>query len=230
MKGSNAYRVWLAGGVVGAVLIAILAWFVAINPQLSDTSSLQDQTDQASTQNEVLTSQVETLKRLDANRQSLIDELKSAQGALPSASGLDDFMVEVQRLAAANVVSVQSIIASNPAAVSGAATAATAGEPSAGSAAAGTTPAKSAQRGVFSITVAINAIGDEKHLNAFIGQLQQGPRRLLITALQVSAAGNATAGNTLASAQATITAQLFVQPVSSVQQQLLDKILSKPTS
>jgi hypothetical protein len=51
MSGMKGDRVWLAGGAVAGVLISALAWFMVVSPELSNASSLDEQTVASQTQN-----------------------------------------------------------------------------------------------------------------------------------------------------------------------------------
>jgi Tfp pilus assembly protein PilO len=80
-------RVWLGGGALVAVLLAVVSWFVVISPELSSASSLRAQTSDAELQNAVTQSKVTKLRLQSEQVGQLRSALAAALEALPSPAG-----------------------------------------------------------------------------------------------------------------------------------------------
>lgn len=235
MSGFKGDRIWMIGGGVAGVVITALAWFMVINPELSNAASLDQQTADSQTQNISLQSKLHRLQADNANMDALVASLREARTALPVNSDVAEFTRQLSGYASANKVSISSIIAGEPAAMTSAAPAAAA--PAAGTstsnsaAAAGTgttagatSPSPVGQLYGLPLTVAVkgSAAGDLGFLAAVQGP---GRRAALISSTQLTA-DSTKGGGTV---QLTIQLQVFVspQPPGAVDA-LLDR-LSDPT-
>lgn len=199
MNAAKNDRVWMAGGGVGAVVIAALAWFAVVSPELSNAASLDEQTVAAQTQNVTLQTKLNRLRADNANLDVLLGSLKQARTALPVETGLADFTRQLSGYASQSAVTVSGITAGEPTSVSSAGAGAV---PAAGAA---VSPAGQTFALPLTVVVKGTAANDLRFLQAV-----QGPNRraVLVSATQLT--GDATKQGT--AMQLTIQLQLFVSP------------------
>ncbi|CAN5635120.1 hypothetical protein BH10ACT8_BH10ACT8_02890 [soil metagenome] len=203
MARSAAERNWIAGGAVGSIALAALAWFVVISPQMGTTSDLKNQTADAQSANMILQAKTNKLKADNANIDSLAAELKIARQALPTDSGLPELTVQLSRQAAATGVSVVSITAGQPSVATVAAVGAKPGT-------SGATAGK-----LFSIGITLVCEAPAVRQQQFLTAIQTiGPRRVLISAVTFTPSGKSTTSSISASSTMTVTMQAFVSPQS----------------
>ena len=217
-------RLWLGGGALFAVVILLVAWFGFINPQLTSTASIRDESDSAQLQNNVLQSKNSKLKKENDNVATLRSGLAAALAALPSDGGLPVFTRQLSAQATANSVTLTSVIvgAVTPVASAGTAPAAPAADPAT---AAGVTPVASASS-LVQIPISLVATGLGKNDIAFLKAiLVTGPRRALVTASQLAPSGGAATGID-GPCTLTLTVTVFSAPLAPTAQAALQKLLS----
>jgi hypothetical protein len=222
MKMPTGDRAWIFGGIGGLLLLSVLAWFFAINPQLSHANSLRSQTDDTSTQNISLQAKTAKLAKQDADRSTLTAQLQAALGALPSDPGLPNFIRQLNAAANVSRVTVTGVTVGSTTLATG---------PSAGTNAGAASVTNSAGQ-LFSIPVTVTSLGTLSGEQAFLATAQQtGPRRVLVTSTSfIPAAGALTSS---ISGLTTMTAQLqiFVAPQSEAKvAQLQQLVTSKSAS
>jgi hypothetical protein len=200
MNAAKNDRVWMAGGGVSAVVIAALAWFAVVSPELSNAASLDEQTLAAQTQNITLQTKLNRLRADNANLDALKASLNQARAALPVDTEVADFTRQLSRYASDSGVSVSGITAGEPASVSASTSGSAA--PAAGAA---VTPAGKTFGLPLTVVVKGTAANDLRFLQAV-----QGPNRraVLVSATQLT--GDTTKRG--AAMQLTIQLQLFVAP------------------
>lgn len=216
------------------VLILLVAWFGFINPQLSSTASLREQADLAQQQNDVLQAKNNKLKKENDNVASLRTGLAAALAALPSDGGLPDFTRQLSAQATANSVTLTSVIvgavtpvaaAAAGAAPAAAATDASSAVPTPAAAPAGVKPLASTSS-LVQIPVSLVASGLGKNDIAFLKAIQvTGPRRALVTAVQLAPSGGAATGID-GPCTLTLTLTVFSAPLTSDAQAALQKLLT----
>ncbi|HEY2042921.1 MAG TPA: hypothetical protein VGH11_09610 [Jatrophihabitans sp.] len=205
-------RFWVFGGAAVAVLVAALSWLFIIGPTMSDTSSLRSQQSEAQLQNSTLTSKINSLKSQNDSIASLRTDLAAAAAALPTTSGLPDFTREITVQAVTTGVGVSNITVG----------AITPYGTSAAAAAASSNPAGK----LYAIPVTITSIGPVKNQFAFLKALQQvGPRQVLVNSTSFSPGAGSKAASIDAYSSLTTVLTVFSAPVTSAQQQQLDKLL-----
>jgi len=216
---SNQSRIWIFGTAIGCLILLVISWFFLVSPQLSNASSLNDQKAQTQSQNAVLEAKVNHLNDLSKNMGQLVGQLKEAQDAIPSGSGLSDFTRQLSVDAAQAQVKLTSVSAGGPVAVNAAPQVATAG---------GGAPATVPSTSVYSITITVIASGPTANLQAFLRRIQDiGPRRALVTSATYGATGSGGAAAGLAhGANLTAIMQIFTSPMSPDQQAAINKILN----
>ena len=114
MNALKSDRFWMLGGVLAAVVVAALAWFVAIGPELSNASSLNSQTTDAQNQNAALQVNIRKLQRQNADMTALTTALQQARSALPVDTDIAAYTRQLSTYATANHVQVTGISASSP--------------------------------------------------------------------------------------------------------------------
>lgn len=244
MKRLEDARVWVGGGVVAAVLVALAGWFLLVGPQLARAADLRDQTTQAEADSAALQAKVSGLKKQSGQLPTLIAKLTAAQAQLPPTADLSGLATQISAHADVAQVSVSDLSITGAAAVKSAAAApAAAASPSAGASEGGTagvsenapaaSPAAGAAAGqLYEVAVTVTTNGSLAHQRAFLDGLSKtGPRAVLIGATQLGAGADSgpgtSAGNGSLDSASTMTSDLtfFVAPqsataVESLRQQL----------
>ena len=214
-------RLWLCGGAIVAVLIVLLGWFYVIHPELSAASSHRDQAESARTQNIVLEGKNNKLKVQNDDAAALRAGLAAALAELPYDSGLPEFTRQVSAQATEHSMLLSSIVVGNAVPVVG---------PSTDDAGGGTTDTAAtaaASTGLVTIPITVIATGLGSSQLAFLTAIQvTGPRRALVTAVQIAPLGGGEAVGS--DAESTLTLQLttFSAPLSPAAQTELEKLLS----
>lgn len=227
-------RVWRGGAALLAVVIVLAGWFLVVDPQLSAASSARDQTVAADQQNQALQARNDDLKAKNDDHGALQAGLSAALAQLPSDGALPAFTRQLSAQATAAGVVLTSVIigAATPVAAAGgavpSAAAAAAADPSAtGAAAATPAAAPAAAPGLVQITITINATGLGRRDLAFLRAIQwTGPRRALVSALQLAPAGGDTKAGIDGQCTLTTTLTIFSAPLSPSAQADLEKLLS----
>lgn len=228
---SQTERLWLLGGGLLAALVLLVGYFLLIGPQRSETSGVNSDLASARVQNASLQQRIVSLRAQSKSMSSVRTQLAAAQRALPSTSGLPDFLRTLQSLGNSTLAKVTSVTVGAPTDVStvaagtaGTATPGTAAAPVAGSsAAAGTAAAAPTGPSVYGLTISAQVAGSPAALNQFLEQLQAvQPRAVLITQLTEGTGNPGAAGATAAGAAGSatnlqLTMQAFVAPTSAAE-------------
>ncbi|MFC4242432.1 hypothetical protein ACFOYW_03525 [Gryllotalpicola reticulitermitis] len=110
----NANRLWMLGGAVVAVAIAVLAYFVGIAPQLAQAQTAEQQKAQAQTQLQQTEVALATLKKQYASIDQLTAQLTALQQSVPGTTNVTDFVRQVQGQASATGSTITSISVGEP--------------------------------------------------------------------------------------------------------------------
>ncbi|QNK80363.1 hypothetical protein [Nakamurella sp. PAMC28650] len=226
---SQNRRLWLGGGAAVAILILVVGWFFVISPQLSATASIRDQADSAQVQNSVLQAKNSKLKKENDNVATPRAGLAAALAELPSDGGLPAFTRQLSAQATANSVSLTSVIVGGVLPVAGAVAAPAAAATTETGTAAGATaaPAATSAGGLMQIPVSLVVTGLGKNDIAFLKALQvTGPRRALVSAIQLAPSGGGTATGIDGPCTLSLTVTIFSAPLSPTGQAALQKLLS----
>jgi Tfp pilus assembly protein PilO len=218
MPRSSGERLWWIAGVLGAFVLILIGWFFLISPQRSSTSNVDNQVAAARQRNAGLQSRIDSLRAQNAQLAKYQASLHRAQLALPSESGLSDFLRTLQAIGTHTSTDVQALTVGAPVAITAPTT--TPGNPAAtttapAAPAAGTPPAATGT-GVYGLPISAQVTGSPAALGQFLQQLQAvQPRAVLITKLlegtgPVAGGGSATTGTTLQ-----LTMQAFVAPAAT---------------
>jgi len=188
----GADQAWAAAGAVVAIALVALGWLFLISPQNSQTDDLHAEMDQVNDQITVLRSRLNQLRLENEKLGEHKQKLALQRQALPTSTGLSDFLREMQTAGEHAGVTVSAVNVSSAA----------------------TTRAGDVEIQVIPLTLTVNG-GIDGQI-AFVDQLQQvQPRAVLIVGANLVPADNATAlsgGVTM-----TLSVQIFaaVQPVTA---------------
>ncbi|GAA4142949.1 hypothetical protein [Leifsonia shinshuensis] len=211
-------RLWIIGSVLAMVVVAVLGWVVAIQPELDQSAAAAAQTLQVDSANATSQVALNKLKKDSEGLSALKSQLAAIGVSVPSEAQAPAFLDELGALAAANGVTVTAsqiadaqgfVPPANPAAPAPAATTAGSGStatptPSPSAAAAPTpAPVPTAVPGMppavstlvtkddFTVVpVSITVRGDYANIVAFVGAAQKGQRLFLVNGLNVGPAAN----------------------------------------
>lgn len=217
----NDQRLWLISGALVAALIFLVSWLLFISPTLSAASDLDDQTIASRQQNDALVAKIKTLEAKRAQLPRYTSSLRAALAAIPYDSGLPAFTRRLTAQGKATGVDVSSVVVGGvvpiePSAVSSAGSAST-------SESAATTPSG----GLFSIQLTVQSDGSLTNQIAFLTAVRTlGPRRTLITAMEISPGTGAKVASVDGAASFTTQLTVFSAPQSPVQIRQLNKLVS----
>jgi Tfp pilus assembly protein PilO len=185
MTRGHAGRLWAVGGAFGAAVLVALAWFFLISPQRAETAALQEEADAARTRVGTLQARTTELENQYADLPEYQAKLDSDRQALPTDSGLSDFLRQMQVAGDRAGVSVNGVIV---------------GEPT-------LAPAGGGQ--VYSLSITLTVGGNATNLSRFLDQIQKvQPRAVLVGAANLAAADPTTSIN--GPSGLTVNVQVFV--------------------
>ncbi len=200
MPRSQRERLWIVGGGVFALLVIVVGYSLVIGPQRSETSGVKGQVSRARLENAVLHSRIDALRQQNRNLASYQNSLRQSHLALPSTSGLPDFLRSLQSIGNATLAEVSSLTVGTPTDVT-----AVAGAKSAG------------VSGVYALPITAQVDGSVSALDAFLTQLQSvQPRAVLISQITESS-GADSGGASPAHLNLQIAMQAFVAPVGAAE-------------
>ena len=185
---------WIAGTALVGVVIAALAWFLAISPQLNTASATRDQVAAQQSQNELTRTKIAGLQAQFAKLADLKAQLAAVRVQIPTSDDLADYQKQLAGIAALHQVTVTSIQVAPPTPVvplAGAKPASAAGgsgtsttapaAAAAGSQATTTAPSvQAAMPGFYSMTTNLEVVGSYANTLAFLQDLQTGTQRLFL--------------------------------------------------
>ena len=241
MPRTQIEKVWLAGGCIVGLLVIVIGWFFFIGPQRSSTSNVDGLVNTAKSQNATLQSRIDALKQQSKDLPKYEADLAQARLALPSTSGLPDFLRTLQSIGNSTLANVSSLSVLQPTDVSKIAVAASAPVPKATSAnnsaaSSGSSSSSAVGSGtsigdtkVFALPISATITGTPAQIGAFLTQLQRvQPRAVLISAITFSSQQDKSAGSaTTAPAALQLTMQAFVAPSSAAESAALSQVASK---
>jgi Tfp pilus assembly protein PilO len=148
-------RLWLIGGTLGAVALLAIGWFLFVGPQYAKASSLRDKTTAEETRVVSLQHRLTELRQQKSHVAEYEARLARESRALPTESGLSDFLRELQTIGDSSGVSVSGVIVAAPNQASG---------------------------GVFALPITLTVSGAVPGLTRFLDELQQvQPRAVFVT-------------------------------------------------
>jgi Tfp pilus assembly protein PilO len=156
MGARHADRLWMFAGAAVIVLLAVVSWFLLINPEKTETADLQAQTETARAQAVDIRKRIATLKKQKSDLSKLKATLAGYQEALPSDSGVPAFLRQLQAAGTELDVDVSGITVSTPSELENLA-------------------------GVWALPIQLTAEGSAEHLSTFLDELQgAGQKRAVL--------------------------------------------------
>jgi hypothetical protein len=225
---SQTERLWMISGGLIAFILLLIGYFFFISPERSNTASVKSDVATAQEENHVLAARIEALRQQTKNMATYAAELTQARLALPSTSGIPDFLRALQSLGNATQTELTALSVAPPTIVqaqqptttdpTSSASASVTPSPAASSSVAGATPgagAIPALAQLYALPISATVTGSSPALIKFLDQLQAvQPRAVLITQITEGAA-QGTTGPVKNQMSLQLTMDAFVSPSSS---------------
>jgi Tfp pilus assembly protein PilO len=193
---------WSVGTVALCLVLLAAAWFLLIAPRRADAAALADHQVETQQQNEQLQIRIEQLKAQSGQMPAYRAELGGIVKQLPPTADMPQLVRDLNSLAAAAGVVVDTLTPSSAAALKSGSGSSSGTAGSAGSA---------GMSGVVQIPISVVVHGDYFQTVAFLQKLQtQLSRAFLVTGTAV-----APTSGTNGQIQLTITGDVFVWPAGS---------------
>jgi Tfp pilus assembly protein PilO len=169
MTRSGPDRLWMIGGAVGAAVLVAVAWFFLISPQYAQAASLNDKSEAAAVRLNALRHKLSELRKQNDDLPRYQQQLAQDRQALPTTSGVEDFLRELQAMSDSTGVSVTGLAVGASSHV----------------------PAAGAE--VYALPLTLNATGTIDKVSGFVTELQlKRPRAVLVTSVGVVPSGQRT--------------------------------------
>jgi Tfp pilus assembly protein PilO len=188
---SQTERLWMISGGLTAFILLLIGYFFFISPQRSNTSGVKANVVAAKEENRVLSARIAALREQNRNLSSYAAELARTELALPSTSGIPDFLRALQSLGNATQTQLTALSVAPPSivqaqlATNSTPTSSPSASPSPSPSATGTTPGGVTNPGVaqlYALPISATVTGSSSALVKFLDQLQAvQPRAVLIT-------------------------------------------------
>ena len=149
-------RRWMIGGALGAAVLLAVGWFFLIAPQNSQASTLRDQTAAAEQGVTILQQRLVELRKQQVDLPRYEEELARDRQALPSTSGMSDFLRELQGAGSRTGVSVSGITVAAPSQLT------------------------TATNPTHVLPITLIATGPDANMRLFLDLLQHGPARAVL--------------------------------------------------
>jgi Tfp pilus assembly protein PilO len=202
-------RIRLLGTAVAVVAVVALAWVLGVGPLLGQAAATDTQLAATTAVNDAQAARLAALAADARNLAQLQAQLKTSDAALPADPQLATFFQELGDLQHRYAVTVTgytgaAAVAADPAGAAattagGAAATPATPAPSAtpspapatpSAAAPAATPSGTATSGLSRIPMQLQVAGSYKHLVAFVGGLQSGPRLFLVDRVAITGGTN----------------------------------------
>ncbi len=169
MGARHADRLWMIGGVLGAALLIAVGWFLAINPKMAETDELRGQKETTETQLIVLRHRLSELQEESKKLPQYKATLKRNQAALPTDSGVPDFLRQLQDSGEVVDATVTGVTVGAPEQEGG--------------------------TGLYALPITVTVEGLPNDLGRFLDQLQRvQPRAVLVESANMIAGGENSSG------------------------------------
>jgi len=183
MGSRYADRLWMTAGAVVVVLLAVVTWFLLVDPKSVEVDELAEQTADATIQATNLRKDIVKLQNDDKNIVKLTATRDALQDALPSDSGVPAFLRQLQASGTDVGVNVSGITV-------------------------GTPVRAPAANGVWSLQIQLTAEGTATRLGEFLNQLQGSDQKRAV----LIETANLEAGEKADDLSLSITVKAFVAP------------------
>ena len=163
MGARHADRLWMIGGAFIIVALTVISWFFVINPKYAEADEVARQAADTEVQISVLNKRLAELEKQKSKLPTYTAQLKASQAALPSDSGVPDFLRSLQSAGDDLDVTVGGVSVSAASAVNG-------------------------FSNVYALPITLTLEGSPENLGKFLTQLQQTqPRAVLINSATLTA-------------------------------------------
>jgi Tfp pilus assembly protein PilO len=190
MRTGRPDRLWLIGGAVGAVALLAVGWFLFVSPRNVQTRSLHDQTATAELQASTLRHRLADLVKQNGELPRYRAERQRDRQALPTDSGLADFLRQLEVAGDSRGVAVSGVLVGSP------------------------TPVVVPGGQAYALPITVTATGGFGKLNDFLDQLQlRQPRAVLVNT--ANAVATEQKGSLAGTVTVTLNLQVFVAPASA---------------
>ncbi|RSM51802.1 hypothetical protein DMB66_40940 [Actinoplanes sp. ATCC 53533] len=183
MGARYADRLWMIAGAVVVVLLAVVTWFLLVDPKSVEVDELAEQTASTTIQATNLRKQIAKLQDDDKNIVKLTATRDALQDALPSDSGVPAFLRQLQASGTDVGVNVSGITVGAPVRAP-------------------------AANGVWALQIQLTAEGSASRLGQFLNQLQGSDQKRAV----LIEAANLETGEEADALSLSITAKAFVAP------------------
>jgi hypothetical protein len=174
-------RLLAAAAGAGALGILLLGWFLGVSPKLAEIAAADAETSTAASQNDALeASNADLRKQLESigERRAELAELLEA---VPADAATDDFVDDVERMAVASDVTLQSVTFGEGV------TYGTTGPGAVPVADSELSTVPEALAGLVTVEVNLTVAGDPERAMHFVDELQTGDRLLAVTQVTTDA-------------------------------------------
>jgi Tfp pilus assembly protein PilO len=165
-------RIWLVvGGIVGAIVIGV-GWLMGASPLFTQASLADTQRASVDATNAQLELTLENMKKLDAEKEQLLEQLEVLHETVPAVPNIEDYLDWIARAATATSVSLSNVQVGKPELV-------TIAEESSAPFSPGLA------QNLYLMEVNLNIGGDASQMTAFLEMLQTDGRLQLLTQAQL---------------------------------------------
>lgn len=156
MAGRHIDRIWISAGAAVIVVLVAVGWFLLISPKYTEAADIRAQADTTRTQQLTLKRKLTELQKQSTQLAEFQAVLTKNEKALPSGSGVPDFLRQLQSSGDLAGVVVSNVTVAPPTLVANSST-------------------------VYEVAMTMNADGTSDQLGAFLVRLQNvQPRAVLI--------------------------------------------------
>jgi Tfp pilus assembly protein PilO len=170
----NGNRIWQIGTAIVIVVVVALGWVLGISPKVAEISKSDADTRSVQAQNAIHQQELEALKKLAANKESILAELAGLETSIPSGLDIQNLLIQLNGMASANSTSIQNISTDSPFLY-------------APDDAASVVPTATADPNNFVLVpISIRVTGGYQALLNFVDGLQNGQRLILVNGLVIA--------------------------------------------
>jgi Tfp pilus assembly protein PilO len=110
----NSNRIWQIGTAIVIVVVVALGWVLGISPKVAEIAKSDADTRAVEAQNAIHQQELAALKKLAANKDSLLAELVPLEASIPGGLDIQNLLIQLNSMASANSTSIQNIATDSP--------------------------------------------------------------------------------------------------------------------
>jgi Tfp pilus assembly protein PilO len=107
-------RIWQIGTAIVIVVVVALGWVLGISPKVAEISKSDADTRSVESQNAIHLQELEALKKLAANKESLLAELMALETSIPGGLDIQNLLIQLNGMASANSTTIRNITTTSP--------------------------------------------------------------------------------------------------------------------